>query len=48
VDDSDAFEFRVRILARCIGSGLGLGRPIRIRIHCFKSSLQNTTRTEKS
>jgi hypothetical protein len=26
-------EFKVQVLARCLGSALGLGRPIRVQIH---------------
>ncbi|MFS8778344.1 hypothetical protein [Synechococcus sp. W70.1] len=26
-------EFKVQVLARCLGSALGLGRPLRVQIH---------------
>ena len=48
MDDVDDFKFKVQILARCIGSTLGLGRPIRVRIHYSKPNLQSTTESKKS
>ncbi|MFQ3613748.1 MAG: hypothetical protein SNJ68_08550 [Cyanobacteriota bacterium] len=35
-------EFKVQILARCMGSALGLGRPTRIEIHyCTPQNREN-------
>ena len=34
--DDDDFKFKVQILARCIGSALGLGRAIKIQIYYSK------------
>ncbi|MCF2969802.1 hypothetical protein L1047_01145 [Synechococcus sp. Nb3U1] len=31
--DTSELEFKVQVLARCMGSALGLGRPTRIEIH---------------
>ncbi|MEN9230032.1 MAG: hypothetical protein Q6L68_03925 [Thermostichus sp. DG02_5_bins_236] len=33
MDSISELEFKVQILARCMGSALGLGRPTRIEIH---------------
>ncbi|MEN9224124.1 MAG: hypothetical protein Q6L60_08325 [Thermostichus sp. HHBFW_bins_43] len=33
MDSISELEFKVQILARCLGSALGLGRPTRIEIH---------------
>ena len=42
MDGIGEFEFKVQILARCMGSALGLGRPTRIQLeiagapHCTR------------
>ena len=46
--DDDNFKFKVQILARCIGSTLGLGYPVCIRVHYSKPNSQSTTKAEKS
>ncbi len=33
MDTIGELEFKVQVLARCLGSALGLGRPIRVQIH---------------
>ena len=33
MDTIRELEFKVQVLARCLGSALGLGRPIRVQIH---------------
>jgi hypothetical protein len=33
MDSISELEFKVQILARCMGSALGLGRPTRVQIH---------------
>lgn len=35
MDSISELEFKVQILARCMGSALGLGRPTRIEIHYY-------------
>lgn len=33
MDTIGELEFKVQVLARCLGSALGLGRPTRVQIH---------------
>jgi len=33
MENISELEFKVHILARCMGSALGLGRPTRVQIH---------------
>ncbi|MFQ3584025.1 MAG: hypothetical protein SNJ85_03700 [Cyanobacteriota bacterium] len=42
MDSISELEFKVQILARCMGSALGLGRPTRIEIHyCTAQNREN-------
>ncbi|MGQ9837057.1 MAG: hypothetical protein ACUVRV_03595 [Cyanobacteriota bacterium] len=36
MNSTSELEFKVQVLARCMGSALGLGRPTRIEIHYSK------------
>lgn len=47
MDGIGEFEFKVQILARCMGSALGLGRPTRIQIHYSNSNSQNAVRAKE-
>lgn len=44
MDSISELEFKVQVLARCIGSALGLGRPIRIEIHYSKLQNQDSVK----
>lgn len=39
MDTISELEFKVQVLARCLGSALGLGRPTRVQIHYCNSPL---------
>lgn len=47
MDGIGEFEFKVQILARCMGSALGLGRPTRVQIHYSNSNSQNAVRAKE-
>ncbi|MGY2727413.1 hypothetical protein ACVWXV_002582 [Thermostichus sp. OS-CIW-21] len=47
MDGIGEFEFKVQILARCMGSALGLGRPTRVQIHYSNLNSQNKTKAKE-
>ena len=46
MDTIGELEFKVQVLARCLGSALGLGRPTRVQIHYCNPQVFNAGKSE--
>ncbi|NJL99528.1 MAG: hypothetical protein HC924_12365 [Synechococcaceae cyanobacterium SM2_3_2] len=43
MSQNDNFRFQVQILARCVGTALELGKPVKVEVH-FRDGLKKSAR----